>query len=997
MAQFGYPTSDVTNQWASGGFADLDEGATPDDGDFAYSNDKPSSEILELHLGDVTDPEVSTGHVVRYHWATVDGGVLSGDGTAVTQIYEIYQGTTLIETLNTHTTNNASWQSVSATMIGTNVDNITDYTDLRLRITASGGAGSPADRRGAACSWIEFETPNAPTGHTFTPAAVTAAFGVVAPTVVLATVVLSPLPVTAAFSVPAPTLDVIEPLTRDTVGLLAVYIANDGDDPFVATDWELQSNTSAVQVDGTTGELEFESQGLGRMRHSGTGASSRSKRMVQGLVYSPSSPPAGNPQNYPGIAGHMETGSGGDDALLIVGVLTNDGGGDGYAVTEDAAGVQEGTTGGGLPYKAYDIDYRFSIYVNGSSAATGHDFDQAESQNLTPVVLTSGHAGIIGCCNNDWANWKEWWDTKDRNILCNNMPTGYKLKVRNSSDSVLKSATESSGTATLDVIDISYAAIDHIVATDGSDNVVKIFRPGPTSDYVVGGDIYNYTGGAVTLTPSAVTAAWSVVAPTITIGTVTLTPSSVTGAWTVVDPTVVIGAVTLTPAAVAAVLGVPAPTVATGALTLTPAAVTASFGVVNPTVVLATISLTPASVVAAFGVVAPTIVQGGVTVTPSAVTAAWSVVDPTVVPGGVTISPAAVTANFSVPAPTLSIITTLTPAAVTAAFGVVAPTISIGAITLSPAAVTAALSVVAPTVAIGSVTLTPAAVTGIFSVPAPAVNIGALILTPAAVTAALTVQDPSVATGAVTLTPAAVAAAFSAVAPTISIPGITLTPSAAIAAWSVPTATTTAGQFTILAAPVTAAWNVPTATLSIGQILTPAAVTAAFAVPAPTVTLGGKVLVPSPTSAAWSVVDPAILTGAVSLSPAPTSAAWTSPGATIQAGAITLLATPTSAVWSVPAAALQVGALSLSATPTTAVFSVPAHSLLLGPTNLTPAAVIAAWTAVDAVITTGAAVLTPAPVIAVFTVVPPTVIGPGGPAILVYQGGMYLGMGGLTL
>ena len=164
MAQNVYPTGDVTNQWASGGYADIDEGAIPNDGDFAYSADKPALDVFEFHLDDPTDPVVHTGHTVRYRWATVDGGVLSGSGSAVTQTYNLYQGTTLISTGtgNTHSTNSATFSAASFTISEAEAGNITEYSDLRVRIVASGGAGSPANRRGAAISWAELEVPDAP-------------------------------------------------------------------------------------------------------------------------------------------------------------------------------------------------------------------------------------------------------------------------------------------------------------------------------------------------------------------------------------------------------------------------------------------------------------------------------------------------------------------------------------------------------------------------------------------------------------------------------------------------------------------------------------------------------------------------------------------------------------------------------------------------------------------------------------------------------------------
>ncbi len=65
---------------------------------------------------------------------------------------------------------------------------------------------------------------------------------------------------------------------------------------------------------------------------------------------------------------------------------------------------------------------------------------------------------------------------------------------------------------------------------------------------------------------------------------VTLTPSPVTAAWSVVAPTVVIGAVTISPAPVTATLSVVAPTVAAGLVTLTPAPVVAVWSVVTATI-----------------------------------------------------------------------------------------------------------------------------------------------------------------------------------------------------------------------------------------------------------------------------------------------------------------------------------------------------------------------------------------------------------------------------
>ena len=822
-----------------------------------------------------------------------------------------------------------------------------DVDGWRLRITSNEGGGM-ADSITTEIDFLRLtlDYDVAAAGQTLTPLPITVGIVVTAATILAGALSLTPAPVTAAFSVVTPTIVNVDPLLRTTVGLLAVYIANDGDDPFVATDWELQSNTSAVQVDGTTGELEFESQGLGRMRHSGTGASSRSKRMVQGLVYSPSSPPAGNPQNYPGIAGHMETGSGGDDALLIVGVLTNDGGGDGYAVTEDAAGVQEGTTGGGLPYKAYDIDYRFSIYVNGSSAATGHDFDQAESQNLTPVVLTSGHAGIIGCCNNDWANYKEWWDTKDRNILCLNLPTGFKLKIRDASQSVLKSATESSGTATLDMIDVDLSDVADIVVTDGSDVLDQIFHPGPTSDYIVGGDIYNYAASIV-LTPAAMTAAFAVPTPTIVAGQLTLTPAAITAVWNVPTPTVD-RPKTLTPAAILAAFSVPTPTVVVGQVTLTPAAIIAIFGVPTPTL-QSPKTLSPAAITGSWVVPTP-IVNAVKTLVPTAVTALWGVPTPVVALGPLTLTPVALIAAWVVPTPTLGVVNVLTPAAITAAWAVPTPTVAVGAVVLTPTAVVALWSVPTPTVVPGGLTIVAAPVVASWAVPTPTVVIGQIILTPAPVVANWIVPTPA-----------------------LNVVNI-LTPAAITAAWVVPTPTITSGV-NLTPAPVTAAWGVPTPSIAVGAlVLTPTALAAVWSVPTPTVDKGALILTPSPVIAVWGVPTPSLVSPKI-LTPSAITAAWSVPLPTIVAGQIVLAPAPMVASWLVPLPTVILGQVTLSPSSIVATWAVPTPTMAT-PKVLSPAPVIAVWGVVDPTVVV-AGDLSPLPVTASWVVLTPGITNSG--------------------
>ena len=165
MAQNVYPTSDVTNNWASGGFGDIDEGATPSDADFAYTQDNPAvggSGLFEVHVGDPTDPNTHTGHVVRWRHVLIDGGVVAGSaGSGCDVTVYLFQGVTEIGNSGLLALDAVlSWTDASFSLTEGEAGNITDYTDLRIRWDVAGGGGSPANRRGAGVSWAEVEVPD---------------------------------------------------------------------------------------------------------------------------------------------------------------------------------------------------------------------------------------------------------------------------------------------------------------------------------------------------------------------------------------------------------------------------------------------------------------------------------------------------------------------------------------------------------------------------------------------------------------------------------------------------------------------------------------------------------------------------------------------------------------------------------------------------------------------------------------------------------------------
>lgn len=160
MTQFLRPDGDVTNEWASGGWAQIDE-VTPSYSDYAYSADNPSADVLEVSLSNpAATPNLGTC-TLRMHETQCDGGVVnSTGGTDVTYTWGVYQGgSTIAEQTGQLANNTGSWASRSLTFSTTLV---TAWNDLRVRITADGGGGSPSNRRGMAVAWVELEVPNPP-------------------------------------------------------------------------------------------------------------------------------------------------------------------------------------------------------------------------------------------------------------------------------------------------------------------------------------------------------------------------------------------------------------------------------------------------------------------------------------------------------------------------------------------------------------------------------------------------------------------------------------------------------------------------------------------------------------------------------------------------------------------------------------------------------------------------------------------------------------------
>jgi hypothetical protein len=168
MTQYARPDSNVTTTGFTGSYTDIDE-VTYSMSDYISGDglNNQTDYYFEVGLSDVTDPNVGTGHVLGATWN------MSSSQSHTIKI-QLYQGTTLIATaLNwTGTYNSGSPVGggindnnvVSYTLTSTEANNITDYSNLRIRfyLKKNTGLGGRTGRFG----WGELAVPDASTNIT---------------------------------------------------------------------------------------------------------------------------------------------------------------------------------------------------------------------------------------------------------------------------------------------------------------------------------------------------------------------------------------------------------------------------------------------------------------------------------------------------------------------------------------------------------------------------------------------------------------------------------------------------------------------------------------------------------------------------------------------------------------------------------------------------------------------------------------------------------------
>jgi hypothetical protein len=133
---------------------------TPDDSaSEVRSKNDPSDDTLEVDLSEVDDPESSSGHIVRYAVAK------SGAKTTTVDVSLLQKDEPVAA--DSQRTLTDSYETFSFTLTADQADAITDYSELRVHLTAT--AGGSGDQTRALATWIELEVPEPAATSTSAP------------------------------------------------------------------------------------------------------------------------------------------------------------------------------------------------------------------------------------------------------------------------------------------------------------------------------------------------------------------------------------------------------------------------------------------------------------------------------------------------------------------------------------------------------------------------------------------------------------------------------------------------------------------------------------------------------------------------------------------------------------------------------------------------------------------------------------------------------------
>jgi hypothetical protein len=155
MSQFARPSADISaGGWTATPLHEKLSEVTPDDTTTEItSGNNPTTNGFEVRVTGITDPDDNTGHVVR-----VRVRKSANAGRTINFTFTLVQGSTTIATWSAPNVT-GSYATHTHNLTEGEAGNITDYSDLRVRVSADNPDTGPG--RSGLCTWIEMEAPDA--------------------------------------------------------------------------------------------------------------------------------------------------------------------------------------------------------------------------------------------------------------------------------------------------------------------------------------------------------------------------------------------------------------------------------------------------------------------------------------------------------------------------------------------------------------------------------------------------------------------------------------------------------------------------------------------------------------------------------------------------------------------------------------------------------------------------------------------------------------------
>lgn len=282
--------------------------------------------------------------------------------------------------------------------------------------------------------------------------------------------------------VPKPALGFI---SEGTDGQVAHHIADDAENPFSVSDWDNEGGVDTIAVEGGTGYLRFDSDEAASNRTiSYNAASALSDMLVRGR--------AQYDQDY--LWGIEALVNGRNDRVSMDLVMHSAE----ARLSEYEPGPSRTDLDGPTATTSEDADawYWLGVWADDNGDAAGADFSGGLTFEGMGHGRSSGQAG--------WSHRKagfgqaqttisHFYLDSGRYLTVTGLSTGYKVKVRDSSGVTLAQATESGGTATVDLVGVNPTEAVEIQVTTSADSEIATLEP--TWDYIAGGSTATFTEG----------------------------------------------------------------------------------------------------------------------------------------------------------------------------------------------------------------------------------------------------------------------------------------------------------------------------------------------------------------------------------------------------------------------------------------------------------------------------------------------------------------------